>query len=99
MGYPGELGLDFEIVNAGRIATEGDLAMGVMLGLGRFGFGSAANGQIVNSGVIETEGDGAAGVVMIGDSHHLTNSGPRATTSSSRVLTTSLPTATITAVT
>ena len=71
----GELGLDFEIANAGQISTEGDLAMGATLGLGRFGFGNAANGQIVNSGVIETEGDGAAGVVMIGDGHHLTNSG------------------------
>jgi hypothetical protein len=33
------------------------------------------DGQIVNSHVIETTGDGAAGVVMIGDRHHLTNSG------------------------
>jgi hypothetical protein len=71
----GELGLDFDIMNAGHIATEGDLATGVTLGLGRFGLGNAANGQIVNSGVIETEGDGAAGVLMIGDGHHLTNSG------------------------
>src|SRR5262245_25729968 len=69
----GELGLDFEIVNAGRITTEGGL--GVTLGLGRFGIANAANGQIVNSGVIETHGDGAGGVAMIGDGHHLTNSG------------------------
>lgn len=71
----GELGLDFEITNAGHIATEGDLAMGVTLGLSRFGIGNAANGQVVNSGIIETEGNGAAGVLMIGDGHHLTNSG------------------------
>jgi hypothetical protein len=71
----GELGLDFEIVNAGRITTDGDLAIGVALGLGRFGFANAAQGQIENSGVIETVGDGAAGVLMIGDDHQLTNSG------------------------
>jgi hypothetical protein len=67
-------GLDLEIVNAGRVATEGDLAIGVALGLSLFGF-RAADGQIENRGVIETEGDGAAGVVMIGEGHHLTNSG------------------------
>ena len=71
----GELGLDFEIVNAGRITTDGDLAIGVALGVGRFGFANAADGQIENRGVIETVGDGAAGVLMIGDDHHLTNSG------------------------
>jgi hypothetical protein len=73
----GELGLDFEIVNAGRIATEGDLAIGVALGLGRSGFANAAaaDGQIENRGVIETAGDGAAGAVMVGNGHHLTNSG------------------------
>lgn len=74
---PGGSGLDFEIVNAGRIATEGDLAIGVVLGAGRlqFGFAPATNGEIENSGVIETVGVGAAGVVMIGDGHHLTNRG------------------------
>jgi len=71
----GELGLDFEIVNAGRIATDGDLAIGAALGLGRFGFANAANGQIENRGVIETSGEGAAGVVVIGNGHHVTNSG------------------------
>ena len=71
----GELGLDFEIVNAARVTTDGDLAIGVALGLGRFDFANAAQGQIENSGVIETVGDGAAGVLMIGDDHQLTNSG------------------------
>ena len=71
----GELGLDFEIVNAGRITTDGDLAIGVALGVGRFGLANAADGHIENRGVIETVGDGAAGVLMIGDNHHLTNSG------------------------
>jgi hypothetical protein len=71
----GELGLDFEIFNAGRVTTDGDLAIGVALGLGRFGFANAAQGQIENSGVIKTVGDGAAGVLMIGEDHQLTNSG------------------------
>jgi hypothetical protein len=70
-----EPGLNFEVVNAGRITTDGDLAIGVALGFGGDGFNRAVDGQIVNSGVIETSGDGAAGVVMIGDGHHLTNSG------------------------
>ena len=71
----GELGSDFEIVNAGRITTDGDLAIGVALGVGRFGLANAENGQIDNRGVIGTVGDGAVGVLMIGDNHHLTNSG------------------------
>jgi len=71
----GELGLDFAIVNEGRINTDGDLAIGVALGLGRFGFANAAEGEIENSGVIATAGDGAAGVLMIGNDHQLTNSG------------------------
>lgn len=70
-----ELGLDFEIVNAGRITTDGDLGIGVALGVGRFGFANAADGTIDNRGLIATDGDGAAGVVMIGDGHCLTNSG------------------------
>jgi hypothetical protein len=69
------LGLNFEILNGGHITTEGDLAIGIGLGVGRQGLGPAADGQVVNSGVIETTGDGAAGVVMIDDGHHLTNSG------------------------
>jgi hypothetical protein len=36
---------------------------------------TAIASSIVNAGVIETKGDGAAGVAMIGDGHHLTNSG------------------------
>ena len=36
---------------------------------------TAVAGSIVNTGVIETDGDGAAGVLMLGDGHHLTNSG------------------------
>jgi hypothetical protein len=79
--FPDGTGLDFEIFNSGRIVTDGDLAVGVLLGAGRlqFGFGPATNGQIENRGVIETVGDGSAGVVMIGDGHHLTNSGRIAT--------------------
>ena len=69
------LGLDNEIVNGGRIVTDGDLAMGVALGIRSNGFRPAADGEIVNRGVISTHGDGAAGVVMAGDGHHLTNSG------------------------
>jgi hypothetical protein len=72
-------GLDLEILNAGRIITDGDLGIGIALGIssaGRFeGFGPAENGTIINRGVIETEGDGAAGIAMNGDGHHLVNSG------------------------
>jgi hypothetical protein len=71
----GSGGLDTQIVNAGHVTTEGNLAIGITLGVTRIGFVAAADGEIVNRGVIETEGDGAAGVVMIGDGHHLTNSG------------------------
>jgi len=75
----GSGGLDTQIVNAGHVTTEGNLALGITLGVTRIGFVAAADGEIVNRGVIETEGDGAAGVVMIGDGHHLTNSGRIAT--------------------
>src|SRR5262245_4802935 len=68
-------GFNVEITNAGHIATEGELGLGITLGLTRAGFRPAGDGQIENSGVIETVGDGASGVVMIGDGHHLTNSG------------------------
>jgi hypothetical protein len=68
-------GFNVEISNAGDIVTEGELGLGITLGLTRAGYRPAGDGQIVNSGVIETVGDGAAGVVMIGDRHHLTNSG------------------------
>ena len=72
-------GLDLEILNAGRITTDGDLAIGIALGISSAGksegFGPAENGTIVNRGVIETEGDGAAGIVMNGNGHHLVNSG------------------------
>jgi hypothetical protein len=76
-GPSGLPGADLEIVNAGRISTDGNQAIGVALGVTRpeFGFFLAVDGQIVNSGVIETVGNGAAGVLMIGDSNHLTNSG------------------------
>ncbi len=77
-GFPIEFGiggLATEIINAGYVSTEGELALGVTLGLTRIGFVRSADGQIVNSGTIQTEGDGAAGVVMIGDGHHLANSG------------------------
>ena len=68
-------GLDTQIVNTGHVAAEGNLALGITLGVTRIGFVPSADGEIVNRGVIETEGDGAAGVVMIGDGHHLINSG------------------------
>jgi hypothetical protein len=77
-GFPSGLqGADLELVNAGHISTSGDQAIGVALGVGRpeFGYFLAVDGLVVNSGVIETEGDGAAGVLMIGDGHHLINSG------------------------
>jgi hypothetical protein len=68
-------GADTEIVNAGRIVTEGNLAVGAAFGLASFGFLPAEHGTIVNRGTIDTQGDGAAGVAMIGDGHHLINSG------------------------
>ncbi|MBA4097326.1 MAG: hypothetical protein C0484_11240 [Rhodospirillum sp.] len=72
-------GLDLEILNAGRITTDGDLAIGIALGISSAGksegFGPAENGTIINRGVIETEGDGAAGIAMNGNGHHLVNSG------------------------
>jgi hypothetical protein len=72
-------GLDLEILNAGRITTDGDLGIGIGLGISSAGksegFSPAENGSIVNRGTIETEGDGAAGIVMNGDGHHLVNSG------------------------
>jgi hypothetical protein len=71
----GSLGLNFDMLNTGHIVTDGDFAIGVSLGLSRGGLGPATDGQVVNSGVVETNGDGAAGVAMIGDGHHLTNSG------------------------
>jgi hypothetical protein len=68
-------GTGLEIRNAGRIVTDGELALGASLGLNHLGFRPAVDGTIVNSGVIEAQGDGSAGVAMIGDGHHLTNSG------------------------
>ncbi|NJM91344.1 MAG: hypothetical protein HC861_00480 [Rhodospirillaceae bacterium] len=72
-------GVDLEILNAGRITTDGDLGIGIGLGVSSAGksegFSPAENGSIVNRGAIETEGDGAAGIVMNGDGHHLVNSG------------------------
>jgi hypothetical protein len=66
---------DVEVVNTGHITTAGDLAIGVAVGVTSAGFRPAANGTVDNHGVIETEGDGAAGVVLVGDGHHLINSG------------------------
>lgn len=72
-------GLDLEILNAGRIATDGDLGIGIALGISSAGksegFSPAESGNIVNRGVIETEGDGTAGIAMNGNGHHLMNSG------------------------
>ncbi len=64
-----------DLVNDGRIVTQGDLAIGVALGLRSAGFGPAANGEIVNRGLIFTQGDGAAGVIIADDGDHLINSG------------------------
>ena len=49
--------------------------MGIAIGLDGFGFAAAGDDEIANRGIIETQGDGAAGVIMVGDGHHLTNSG------------------------
>ena len=73
IGTRGDAGL--EIVNAGRITTEGDLSFGLTVGLTFSGFRPSSDGQIENRGEIETNGDGAAGVVMINNGHHLINSG------------------------
>jgi hypothetical protein len=77
--FLGIAGQDLEVLNAGRITTDGDLGIGIALGIssaGRTeGFGPAEGGSIVNRGVIETEGDGAAGVALNGNGHHLVNSG------------------------
>jgi hypothetical protein len=69
------LGLDNQIVNEGSIVTDGDVAIGIALGLRFNGFRPAADGDITNRGLISTHGDGAAGAAMAGDGHHLTNSG------------------------
>jgi hypothetical protein len=74
-GTPGSTGSDLEIVNAGRISTGGDLSIGMFLGVTPFDYRPAFDGIIVNRGTVETEGDGAAGVFVIGDGHHVTNSG------------------------
>jgi hypothetical protein len=77
--FLGFAGLDLEILNSGRITTDGDVGIGIALGIsfgGKIeGFGAAEGGSIVNSGVIQTEGDGAAGIAMNGNGHHLVNSG------------------------
>jgi hypothetical protein len=79
VAFLGLVGVDLEILNAGRITTDGDLGFGIAVGIGSAGksegFGSAEGSSIVNRGVIDTEGDGAAGVAMNGDGHHLVNSG------------------------
>jgi hypothetical protein len=74
-GPPGTIGSDLEIINSGRISTDGDLSIGMFLGVTPFEYRPALDGIIVNRGAIETEGDGAAGVFVIGDGHHVTNSG------------------------
>jgi hypothetical protein len=74
-GTPGSTGSDLEIVNAGHISTDGDLSIGMFLGVAPSDYRPALDGTIVNRGTIETEGDGAAGVFVIGDGHHVTNSG------------------------
>jgi hypothetical protein len=74
-GPPGTTGSDLELINAGRISTDGDLGIGMFLGVTPFEYRPAFDGAIVNRGAIETEGDGAAGVFVVGDGHHVTNSG------------------------
>jgi hypothetical protein len=74
-GARGAAGLDMEVLNAGRISTDGDLATGIALGLNPDGFRPASHGAIVNRGTVETSGDGAIGVALIGDRHSLANSG------------------------
>jgi hypothetical protein len=71
------LGLNIHIVNSGHVTTDGDLAIGVTLGLPFLDKIEriAVDSSIINTGVIETNGDGAAGVFMLGDGNHLTNSG------------------------
>jgi hypothetical protein len=68
-------GANAEIVNAGRIATEGNFSLGIELGFPWLATPVLVDGEIVNRGVIETRGDGAAGVGMFGAAHHLANSG------------------------
>lgn len=74
-GTPGSTGSDLEMVNAGRISTDGDLGFGMFLGVTPFEYRPAFDGVVVNRGTLETEGDGAAGVFVVGDGHHITNSG------------------------
>ena len=78
-GPPGTTGSDLELTNSGRISTDGDLGIGMFLGVTPFEYRPAFDGIIVNRGAIETEGDGAAGVFVVGDGHHITNSGRIAT--------------------
>ena len=72
-------GLGLEMLNAGRITTDGDLGIGIALGISSAGkaegYGPAENGSIVNRGVVETNGDGAAGIAVNGNGHHVVNSG------------------------
>jgi hypothetical protein len=68
-------GVDIDIRNEGRIVTDGELAMGVALGLRSSGIIPTSDGEITNAGAIKTHGAGAAGVIMVGDGHQLINSG------------------------
>ena len=68
-------GVDNEILNSGQVLMDGELAMGVAVGLRSIGFRPATGAEVTNTGEIETVGDGAAGIVLIGNAHHLTNSG------------------------
>ncbi len=74
-GTPGSTGSDLEIVNAGRISTDGDLSFGIFLGVTPFEYRPTFDGVVANRGTIETAGDGAAGVFVVGDGCHITNSG------------------------
>jgi hypothetical protein len=68
-------GVDLEVLNSGLVSTEGDLAIGIAIGLRSLGFRPAIGAEVVNTGMVQAIGDGAAGVVLIGDEHHLVNSG------------------------
>jgi hypothetical protein len=74
-GPAGTTGLDLEIRNKGGIETDGDLSVGIIMGLAPFGYFPALGGAIANSGGIDVGGDGASGILAVGDGNHIANSG------------------------
>jgi hypothetical protein len=75
LGIGARDGVNLAIRNDGRVMTDGDLAIGVALGGTERAYPPVLDGTIVNRGEIATRGDGSPGVLMVGDGHHLTNSG------------------------